>query len=75
LTFSDTFIFKSYVNGRGSNPPNPLLGTPLARIALDDQSFVSSCQVGPLCRPGELGDDPARGRRGEELEMDKDKEG
>jgi len=31
-------------------------------VALDDQSSVSSCQMGPQCRPGELGDDPVRGR-------------
>ena len=32
--------------------------------SLDDQSFVSSCQVGPQCRTG---DDPVRGRLGIEM--------
>jgi len=31
LTHSDTFILKSYANGRGSNPlANTILGTPLS---------------------------------------------
>jgi len=35
-------------------------------------SSVSSCQVGPQCRLGELGDDPVRGRLGRDVQWTDD---